>query len=198
MNDSFGHEAGDLLLTEVGERLRLHLRRADTAARLGGDEFAILLEDVTDDRYAELLSEKLLEAFTQPYSVGGKQFLIKASVGIATSSGEQVSASDLLRNADIAMYEAKRGGGGRYDRYSQDMYLAALDRIELLGDLQRALEKSQFEILYQPTVALASGRIEGFEALIRWNHPTRGTLPPQAFIGLAEESGLIVPIGEWS
>jgi diguanylate cyclase (GGDEF)-like protein/PAS domain S-box-containing protein len=197
VNDSLGHDAGDQLLSEVGQRLQRCIRPADTAARLGGDEFAILLEDITDVDYARYVSNRLLDVLRLPYELSGKDITIRASIGIASSLEHDVEAGELLRNADIAMYEAKRSGGSRFSEYTSEMYAATLDRLDLLEDLQHALARDEFEVLYQPTVVLDSQRIVGFEALVRWRHPQRGLLSPADFIRLAEESGVILPLGRW-
>ncbi len=197
VNDRLGHDAGDLLLSEVARRLRLCIGPSDTAARLGGDEFALLLEDVVDKSHARHISNLLLEVLRLPYSLTSRDISIKASIGIAMSLGQTGPGRDMLRSADIAMYEAKRNGGNQFAEYTQEMYAATLDRLELLGDLEHALSRGEFEVVYQPTVRLESRQIVGFEALLRWNHPKRGLLMPGSFIRLAEESGAILPVGAW-
>jgi diguanylate cyclase (GGDEF)-like protein len=194
VNDSLGHSAGDELLLQVADRIRSCLRDGDTGARLGGDEFAILLEDGTDP---PAVAERLLEAFKPPFRVHGKELTATVSIGISRSTLNGDGADELLRNADAAMYAAKGRGKGFYESFEQDMHTTAMRRLDLEGDLRRAINRKEFRVHYQPIVGLSSGRITGFEALVRWAHPSRGLLSPADFIGLAEETGMIVPIGRW-
>jgi diguanylate cyclase (GGDEF)-like protein/PAS domain S-box-containing protein len=194
INDSLGHSVGDQLLIQVADRLRQCLRSGDTAARFGGDEFAILLEDSTD---AEVVAERISQALTERFEIDGKELFITVSIGIDVSRVAQGSADELLRNADAAMYTAKSGGTGRSVQFRPDMHLRALKRLDLEAELRRAIDNDEFRLHYQPMVQPATGRIVGFEALIRWAHPERGLIGPGDFIQVAEDTGLIRPIGRW-
>jgi diguanylate cyclase (GGDEF)-like protein len=198
VNDTFGHAAGDELLQIVANRLTGVIRDGDTAARLGGDEFLVLIDDSTLDAAPELVAERLLEVLRQPCELSaasGRQLSLTASVGIAV--GVRASADELLRDADLALYEAKADGRNRHALFRSDMQTASQDRLMLQMDLAEALDADQLFLLYQPTFDLQTEATTGVEALLRWEHPTRGTIPPDGFIPIAEASGLIIPIGRW-
>ena len=180
----------------MAERLRHATRTSDTAARLGGDEFAVLLEETDGVNGAVIAAERFLGSLTEPFVLAGTQLFVKASVGIVVGHAG-VSAVELLRNADVAMYKAKNQGGNRFEIFDPDMHAAALHRLQLKADLERALQTDELHIEYQPIVRLTDGGIVGLEALLRWRHPERGPVSPAEFVPLAEETGMIVEIGEW-
>jgi diguanylate cyclase (GGDEF)-like protein/PAS domain S-box-containing protein len=194
VNDSLGHAAGDELLAVVARRLESCLRPEDTCARLGGDEFAVMIENLTGLDDAVAVSRRMLAAMAEPISVFGSEVMVQASIGIALGSGGQ-STSEILRSADLAMYRAKNDGKSRYAIYEPAMHERVLERLALKADLQRGDVAEQFELHYQPIVALQSGAIAGVEALLRWRHPERGLMLPDEFIPLAEETGMILPLG---
>ncbi|HEX5725690.1 MAG TPA: EAL domain-containing protein [Longimicrobiaceae bacterium] len=197
VNDSLGHAAGDALLVEAAERMRRALRAHDTVARLGGDEFGVLLPELPDEGHATRVAARLQADLAAPVHLAGREVVSTASVGIALGPPGSGGAGELLRDAGLAMYRAKAQGPGRCDIYDRDVHARALDRLELETDLRRAVERGQLRLHYQPIVSLADGRLAGFEALVRWAHPTRGLLLPDDFIPLAEETGLVSGLGRW-
>jgi len=196
VNDSLGHPVGDRLLVDVAERLLANLRPGDTAARFGGDEFAVLLEDALELRDATTVAARMIESLRAPFTLGDTEVFVRASMGIAAgASGD--APDELLRRADVAMYAAKADGKGRFTVHEPAMDESIVGRLELAAELQRAIERDEFVLYYQPSVVLSSGRIAGVEALLRWRHPIRGLLPPADFVPVAEATGLILPIGRW-
>src|SRR5688500_13401752 len=196
INDSFGHASGDALLIAVSKRLSDCVRGEDTVARLGGDEFAVLVENLAGEAEVRIVAERVKEAFRDPIVIDGRELAVAASIGIALSEAGTETADDLLRHADLAMYRAKAAGGGAR-QYAPEMHAGMIDRLELESDLRQALARDQMYIVYQPIVDLRTGRLSGAEALLRWQHPSRGLVSPAEFIPVAESSGMIVPIGEW-
>ncbi|MDQ1614777.1 MAG: hypothetical protein QOJ60_716, partial [Actinomycetota bacterium] len=197
VNDSLGHGAGDTLLVDVARRLEGVLRAGDTAARFGGDEFVILCEDISGAHQAIAIAERVSEVLEAPFVLGDDEAFVRTSIGIAMASGQDARPEALLRDADAAMYRAKERGGGVYEVFDDDMRARAVKRLETENALYRALERGEFSLHYQPQVSLGTGEIAGLEALVRWDHPDRGLVFPGEFIGSAEETGLIIQIGEW-
>jgi diguanylate cyclase (GGDEF)-like protein/PAS domain S-box-containing protein len=208
INDSLGHLAGDQLLLAVSKRLECCLRETDTVsrlaqptftlARMGGDEFTVLLDEIKEPGDANLAAERVMKELSAPFHVGGKEIFTSASIGIALSNPSYQHPEEIMRDADTAMYQAKSRGKARYEIFDADMRATVMARLELETDLRRALERGELRNFYQPIVALASGQIIGFEALMRWQHPTRGLIGPEKFISVAEDTGLIRDLGWWS
>ena len=197
VNDSLGHTAGDDLLVQMARRVQENLRPSDIVARLGGDEFAVLLPRLHDERDALQLAERLVEAMRQPFDVAGQALYAGASIGITFSRFGYTSPDEVLRDADTAMYQAKSLGKGRFALFEPGLHLAVSQRMQLEGDLRRALDEGALTVAYQPQIELATGRAGGFEALVRWQHPQQGAIRPEAFIPLAEETGLITVLSDF-
>jgi len=197
VNDSLGHTAGDQLLVAVARRLEGVLRAGDTAARFGGDEFVILCEDISGAREAFAVAERVSAALAAPFVLGEDEAFVRTSIGIAMAVEAGAPPEALLRDADAAMYRAKERGGGVYEVFDDDMRARAVRRLDTENQLHRALERGEFRLHYQPQVALTTGSVSGVEALVRWQHPERGLVAPVEFIAAAEETGLILELGEW-
>lgn len=197
VNDSLGHEAGDTLLVTAASRLRAALRPTDLAARLGGDEFTILLEEIADVHDAAKVAARIVSLFARAFTIGQHQVGVSASVGIAVGVAGQIESTELLRRADIALYSAKNDGRARCAIFDAAMSDAAIERLELEAALRHAIEHAELQLHYQPLVHLLTGQIIGVEALVRWPHETAGMIGPDKFIPLAEETGLILPLGHW-
>jgi diguanylate cyclase (GGDEF)-like protein len=197
LNETLGHEVGDRLLLEVGHRITSCLRPEDTVARLGGDEFALLLEDTADLSGATAMAERVSAEIQRPFIVDGRDVLISASIGIALTGVGSMQPDEVLRNADLAMYQAKAEGRARYELYQPGLSISTRERLDLQSDLRTAGARQELTLRYQPMVTLATIRAVEVEALIRWDHRRRGALLPADFIALSEETGLIVPMGQW-
>jgi diguanylate cyclase (GGDEF)-like protein len=198
INDSLGHAAGDEVLRQTAERLKQCVRETDTVTRLGGDEFTIILAQIRATRDPESVAEHVLQSMATPFIIAGNEHFLNASIGIALYPEDGKSAEELLRNADTAMYRAKEGGRGRFVYFEERMNVAAVARVNLERDLRRAIDRNEFSLRYQPQLDLRTGRVSGVEALLRWDSPDHGERQPTEFMALADETGLIEPIGEWA
>ncbi len=197
INDTLGHHQGDALIRQVGQRLLACVRAGDTVGRISGDEFAVVLAGMAHPDDAALVAQKVLESLAQPFDLGGNEAYVTASIGIAAYPGDGDAAETLLKNADMAMYRAKESSRNSFCFFTAEMNQRSLAKVQLNADLRRALERGEFALHYQPKVDLASGKLRGLEALLRWNRPARGLVSPGEFIPALEDSGLIIPVGEW-
>ncbi|HEV2762797.1 MAG TPA: diguanylate cyclase, partial [Pyrinomonadaceae bacterium] len=197
INDSLGHMIGDQLLIGIARRLEQCLRPVDTVARLGGDEFVVLVEDIADESESVQVAERVQKELSVPFNLSGREVFTTVSMGIAPSATGYERAEDILRDADTAMYRAKSMGKARYEIFDKAMHARAINLLQMETDMRRALEREEFVLHYQPIVALDNFRLRGFEALVRWQHPERGFISPMDFIPVAEETGMIVQLGEW-
>jgi diguanylate cyclase (GGDEF)-like protein len=198
INDSMGHHVGDEVIIAVARRLEECVRGGDIVARLGGDEFAILLERVSDARDTAIVAERVQGALSKPFNIGGFDHRVTASIGVALSTSANERPEYLLRSADMAMYRAKSAGRNRFEMFDRAMHAEALARLQIENELRHAVDNQEFTLFYQPIVSLSTGRIEMVEALIRWQHRERGVVAPADFVAVAEETGLIIPMGRWA
>jgi diguanylate cyclase (GGDEF)-like protein len=197
VNDALGHRTGDRVLRRIAERISCAVRRVDTAARIGGDEFAIILENLERVEDASIVAQKLLNVLAEPFTIRNHRVEITCSIGISLFLFDGTDAQSLLDHADRAMFQAKRAGGNAYGHFTEDMGEQAFERFQLLIALRRALKRNEFRLVYQPEIELASGGLRAVEALLRWDHPELGVLEPGAFLAIAEDNELIIPLGEW-
>jgi diguanylate cyclase (GGDEF)-like protein/PAS domain S-box-containing protein len=197
INDTLGHDVGDQLLSEVARRLKICVRQEDTVCRLGGDEFTVYVEDFADPQLLVSTAQRLVQAVSEPYQITGHDIFVTASIGISTYPNDGATISELVKNADVAMYKVKEQGRNGFQFFREDMNARAFERLVFVSGLRRALERNEFRLVYQPQVDLTDRRTRGAECLLRWNHPDLGEVSPGSFVPVAEETGLIVPIGAW-
>ena len=197
INDSLGHSFGDLLLRKIADRLKSQVREQDTVARVGGDEFLVVLTDVKDGTDAAIAAEKIMDAMIAELVIQGRSFSVSCSMGISIFPEHGADSETLIKNADAAMYSAKESGRNTFQFFSEKMNAEVVERLTLEHGLRAALDKKEFFLVYQPQMDIATGTIVGFEALLRWQHPELGIIAPDRFMGIAENSGLILPIGAW-
>jgi diguanylate cyclase (GGDEF)-like protein len=197
VNDSLGHGAGDKLLVELGNRLRHAIRPSDTIARFGGDEFVVLCEDIGEARDAVIVGQRIVDATSQPFMLSGREMFVTTSVGVALAIDSDATPETLLRDADVAMYRAKERGPGRVEVFDEALRARIMERLDVENGLRRAVQRDELRVYYQPEVSFSEDRVVAVEALVRWEHPERGLLEPAQFVQIAEETGLIVEIGEW-
>ena len=197
MNDSLGHDAGDLLLQTLAKRFSNVVRGEDTLARIGGDEFVVVIQGLHQGQDAAIIAKELLSCLAEPVTLNGYEHTVTASMGISLYPDDATDGQEMIRNADAAMYQAKGAGRNAFQFYTSDLNQRALEMLSMENALRRAIERQEFVLHYQPQVDISSGSVVGAEALIRWNHPDLGLVMPGKFISIAEERGLIVPIGSW-
>jgi diguanylate cyclase (GGDEF)-like protein/PAS domain S-box-containing protein len=197
INDTLGHDVGDVLLSEVARRIKTCVRQEDVVCRLGGDEFTVYVEDFNDPESLVGTTQRLTQLISEPYRISGQEIFVTASAGISVYPNDGKTMSELVKNADTAMYKVKEQGKNGFQFFREDMNARAFERLVFVSGLRRALERGEFRLAYQPQVDLASGRLRGAECLLRWQHPDMGEVPPGSFIPVAEDTGLIVHIGEW-
>src|SRR3546814_7049 len=198
INDTLGHPTGDALLQQVAQRLQRIVGKKGEIGRLGGDEFQVFIPDEDDRGELGSLASQIIQMISQPYQIEGNSCVIGASIGIAIAPFDGVDVDELIRSADLSLYSAKEGGRGQFSFYSSDLHSRAVEQRQIEGELRKAIPRGELELHYQPLTCPVVNRVKGFEALLRWNHPERGWISPDQVISIAEETGLILPLGEWA